>query len=239
MPLTTSFPSLSFHVFTIQSPDVIPITLPGLKRPSSLALRLLETSELASSKSEEEEKKVDTDTLTHDLVVAAARSTLASGQVMPAEYLSITPGTIQPSTFDLLGKYLMSGSTAHVNSVSKCMDMIRMCKTYGLCQDVLCMRIMTALKDMVQVGDVMPVISCVGDIVETLNDQGVSNFCFEPRDSFFLDLALDKADEIFNDNVSRDTVLKTPLIAMLFLSRIPAAYVAKLPKVEEPAEEEE
>ena len=121
----------------------------------------------------------------------------AAAEEMPAEYDTIAPGIIPPTTFDLLGKYLMSGSIGHIDTVEQCLEMIKMCKTYGLCRDVLCTRIMAMLKEMVEITEVMSVISCVGDIVETVNEQGASNFCFEPRDSFFLDLALDKADEFF------------------------------------------
>ena len=239
MPLTTSFPSLSFHVFAIQSVDVSPITLPGLKRPSTLALQLLEN--VASSK-DEEETKIDSSTLMHDLLLEAARSTLISGQKMPVEYAAIKVGAVEPVAFDLLGMYLMTGSTMHIDTVQKCMFMIKMCKTYGLCRDVLCSRIMASLKEMVTVNDIMSTIEGVGDIVTVENPatEGTTEVRFEPRDTFFLDFALDRADEIFSVwEISRDTVAKTPLIAMLLLSRIPGAYVAKLPKIEDPPEDDE
>ena len=238
MPLTTSFPSLSFSCeFSIQPPDTSPITLPGLKRPSTLALQLLDSN----SSSKTDESKTDPSTMLNDLMIQAAKSTLPTNQTMPIQYSNIKPGTIDSATFDLLNKYLMSGTIKFIDTVQKCMDIIKMCKVYGLCRDSLCFRVMKTLKEMVTVGDVMSVIEGVGDIVTlTAEDTEETTIKFEPRDEFFLEFALDHAHEIFNVwDISRDTVAKTPLIAMLLLSRIPGAYMEKLPKVEEPTEEDE
>ena len=243
MPLCTSFPSLSFHVFEIQPPEISPTSLPGLSRPSKLALRLLDMA----NNPPQEESKIDASTLAHQIIVDQAKSTLAANATLPKEYAAVVPGTVSPLAFELLGKYLMSGSTAHIDTVAKCLSMIKLMKSYGLCQDVLCARIITTLKGMVTVEEVLPIIQCVGDIVDVVREEGkeaeaqqtTAETCFAPRDSFFLDYALDHADEIFSYETSKNIVRKTPLIAMLLLSKIPGAYVAKLPKVEAAPEEEE
>lgn len=240
MPLCTSFPSLSFHVFEIQPPEVSPTSLPGLSRPSKLALRLLDMAKNPPR----EESKIDESTLAHQIIVDQAKSTLAANEALPKEYAAVVPGTVSPLAFELLGKYLMSGSTTHIDTIAKCLSMIKLMKSYGLCQDVLCARIMTTLKSMVTVEEVLPIIQCVGDIVDVAREEGkeeeaTAEKCFAPRDSFFLDYALDRADEIFSYETSKNIIRKTPLIAMLLLSKIPGAYVAKLPKVEAAPEEEE
>jgi hypothetical protein len=229
MPLTTSFPSLSFHVFTIQAPEVSSTSLPGLSRPSKLALELLQMKNQSN-----EESKIDSSTLAHDIMISSAKSTLRTNEALPEQYSLSKPGSVDPQAFVMLGKYLMTGSISHVDTISKCLSMIKLCKLYGLCKDVLCSRIINLLKDLVNCEEVLSIIECVGDVVEVDGAQR-----FEPRDDFFLNYALDKAAEIFNPTTSKETILQKPLIAMILLNKIPQAYEAKLPKPEEEPVEDE
>ena len=243
--LTTSFPQLRFGNFVVG--DARTTTMPGLSKPSRLGNALLAARDDATSSID---SKTSIDQTTSDLVVDAARSFYkdVAGADLPAAYASVTLPQDGGASMGMLADYLLTGSTSHIDTLDKGLSMVVLLKTYGLCEDVLCERVLDFLKGVVTVKDVLRVIATVGHkaLVEVWPSgvEGVGDpdsvTVWKMGDQFFFDLATDKAAEVFADGVVAMQLVNThPLIAGLFLCQTPLAYEAKLPKPPAPEEEEE
>ncbi len=232
--LTTSFPQLKFGAFRVGAGPVS--TLPGLRGPAALGKALVASK--AKAAEGPEEAKVDSAQLASDRIVAAARDYYGNDDArVPSEYLDASPAGVPSAAFPMLGQFLLTGSTAHVDTLGKALAMVRLCKAYGLCQDILCERVLDILKSLVSTDDVLDVIATVGH-VGTVTEGAEQFDTFEVGDKYFFDFACDRAAEVFADNKVAGRLVRTnPLIAAMFLTNVPIAYEAKLPKP--PAEEEE
>ena len=238
---TKSFPQLRFGNFVIG--EALTTTMPGLSRPSRLGKELLDA---ANNAGVDEDSKSSIDQKYSDLVVSAARRFYKGSGKLPENYTSISPLQDGGKSMEMLAKYLLTGSTSHIDSLDKCLAMIKMMKTYGLCEDVLCDRVLNILKEIVSVKDVLKVISIVGHKAKVevwpsgVEGEGESEIqtVWKTGDQFFFDLATDKAAEVFADGATAmELVNEHPLIAGLFLCQTPLVYEAKLPKP--PAEEDD